>query len=254
MEVPDDLDVLSRRRDFLDYLCHPAQKPAMVEDLDHSRSTVDRAIRSLTDRGFVERTAEGYVTTLTGRLALERRDAFLEESDSLLDAQPILNALPQSLELPPSAVTDGRVESLEDWTRPFEILTEELPDADRYRAVLPRLDPEYVRSLLSLVDRDCLDVTLVSRPRAFDTLRNLDPELAETLGSSVQVLETRSPGVGIALSEGRRVAVVACRETGPVGVIRSDDGETVAQASEFLDDRIATATVTGMLERDSHPG
>lgn len=80
------IEVVARRSDFLEYLAEsPQEKPAIVESLTHSRSTVNRAIRTLEDAGLLQQTSDGYVTTVAGRLAVERYRAFCEDIEDLLD-------------------------------------------------------------------------------------------------------------------------------------------------------------------------
>ncbi|MFC7176287.1 ArsR family transcriptional regulator [Halosegnis marinus] len=59
--------VLSRRR-YLERLADaPAWKRDLIDEFDHSRSTVDRALAALTDAGLVAAGEAGYETTYSGR-------------------------------------------------------------------------------------------------------------------------------------------------------------------------------------------
>src|SRR6056297_4211338 len=91
----DAIETVGRRADFLERLAEePLRKRAMVDALGHSRSTVDRAIAALEEAGLVERTDEGYVSTLAGRLAVERYREYVADSAAVLDAGGVLAPLP----------------------------------------------------------------------------------------------------------------------------------------------------------------
>ena len=258
MEIPgdlEDIEVLSRRRDFLEYLdSDPAEKPEMVADLDHSRSTVDRAIRTLADAGFVERVSEGYRTTLTGCLALERYEAFLDESQSILRAQPILDAVPASLDVPLSAVTNGRAEEVEGEYRAVEILVAELDGADRYRAVLPRMsDSRHVRVLHTQITQHDLDALVVTEEGVYRQIKREFPhlvsELADTDAFSAFAATDLDVGV-VLVAEGDRTTAVIVGYDGRdvVGLLRTSDEAAVTWATEFVHRRIEDATETDALE------
>ena len=50
--------IIAKRRDVLSALSTPKTKPELVAELDASRSTVDRAIRSLLEHSLVVRVTE----------------------------------------------------------------------------------------------------------------------------------------------------------------------------------------------------
>ncbi|MFB6189604.1 MAG: hypothetical protein ABEI57_06945 [Halapricum sp.] len=236
----EDLDVLCSRRDFLEYLDDPAEKSAMVETLGHSRSTVDRAISTLTDKGLVERTDDGYRTTVTGRLARQRYDAFLEDSSEIVRAQPVLDALAPSIELPLSAVTDGEVEAIEDRTRLLDVLTETLETAERYRAVLPaESDPRHLGLLGSRLEDGDLDATIAASEAVYERGDRTEPRhLAALEDDDVTLLSVSDPAIGAVLTtqgEGSTAMVVAYREGEAVGFVRTSDPDAVARVREYVD-------------------
>jgi len=258
MDIPEDvaaIDVLARRHDFLSYLDgDPAQKPAMVEELDHSRSTVDRAIRALEDAGFVERTTGGYVTTLAGRLALERYDSFLAESGAILNAKSVLNALPPTIELPLAAATSGEVDAIEDEYQLFEVLAGELRTADQYRAVIPRMDDSrHVRLLHTQIQQRELEATLASPSAVYQRLNQEFPYIAADLqgASSFTGFETDSVDVGVvhATSDDRETALVVAYENQDVaGYLRLSAESAVSWAREYVRATLEDATETDALD------
>jgi len=257
MDIPEDvaaIEVLARRRDFLSYLDGgPAQKPVMVEELEHSRSTVDRAIRALEDAGFVQRTADGYVTTLVGRLALERYDSFLAESEAILNAKSVLNALAPAVELPLAAATSGEVDAIEDEYQLFEVLADQLRSADQYRAVVPQItDSRHVRRLHVQVDQHALDATLVAPEAAYHRIGQEFPHVASDLdgAASFTALESDRPTIGVVVATcgSRSTAIVVAYEDGEAaGYLRSSAESVVSWARTYVRETVADATETDTL-------
>jgi tetratricopeptide (TPR) repeat protein/predicted transcriptional regulator len=257
MDLPEDvadIGTLVRRRDFLSYLDgDPAAKPAMVDDLDHSRSTVDRAIRALEDAGFVERTTDGYVTTLTGQLALERYDAFLEESEAILEGQSVLNALPVSFELPQSVITTAEIEATETQYHCFEVLAEALTDAEQYRAVLPKIsDTRHIRMLHSRVVADDLDATVLASADVYRQFAGEFPSLAADLDAaeSFDAREVSAADVGIVVATSGDVATVVLlvyETQGVAGLVRTTGEDAVSWARSHVDELSETASETTAL-------
>ena len=256
------MELLGRRQDFLELLAEPAEKPALVSELGHSRSTVDRAIRTLESAGFVERTAEGYRTTVTGRLALQRYDRYLRETTRILESEPVLGTLPPTLDLPMSSVSNGDVETLDDDYRLFEVLAEQLSGADRYRALVPTAaDSRHLRLLHSHVTQHELDGTVLADDAVYQQLGREFPHLTLDLldSENCSLLETEKPAFGLVYTESASadaatVLVVAYESGRPVGYLQSSDAETVAWATEQLEQRRSGARAVDTLEADSEGG
>ena len=83
------------RRQYLDRLADgPTRIRDLVEEVDHSRSTVNRAIRALEDEGLVERGADGYETTYSGRILLDAVDEALAVAGTVEGSNGVLDELP----------------------------------------------------------------------------------------------------------------------------------------------------------------
>ncbi|MFC6726607.1 hypothetical protein ACFQE1_20005, partial [Halobium palmae] len=77
MAPPDERvrDVLAKRAPVLRTLAdESARKPSLVDRLDCSRSTVDRAVADLIEIGFVSEEGGRYAATTAGRLALREQE------------------------------------------------------------------------------------------------------------------------------------------------------------------------------------
>lgn len=202
MELPGDceaMEVVARRIDFLEYLRdEPADKAAMVEALDHSRSTVDRAIAALEEEGFVERVDDGFVTSQIGRLAADRYRALLADERAILAAGDVLGGLPRDLDLPPSIVPDPG----DDPDRLDDLVADRLRAADRYRALLPdAADPRHLRWChTAAVDGNC-EVELLASPDLLERLREAAPRRARDLAAADGFVARAvdDPGFGLLL-------------------------------------------------------
>jgi len=155
-DVPDHADTVGKRRDVLAALSTPTTKPALVEALDSSRSTVDRAIDALTEHGYVERRGSDYVATYAGRAAVEAYERFLDRLDAVAAAQPVLGTLPVSVDIPP-AVLDGAqvVEAKPSAPQtPVETNVPDIRGATAFRGTGPAVIPMYTDVVLALEQGD----------------------------------------------------------------------------------------------------
>ena len=132
MQPEDALAVVGRRREYLRLLdAEPAYKRDIVQAVDGSRSTVDRAVAELSENGLIGRVEDGqYAITAKGRLFL---DTYLETTDILETgekAAPLLAHLPDDVVLPPGFFVDASVsiatgpDPTEEISQVMEVLAE----------------------------------------------------------------------------------------------------------------------------------
>lgn len=89
----DDLNAaLTDRHSCLRALIgQPRSKRELEEEIDCSRSTLDRAVRTLADAGFVRYEDGVWKLTLLGRCSYQTREAYLDRLDGLAEAAEILD-------------------------------------------------------------------------------------------------------------------------------------------------------------------
>ena len=94
--VPDVLDVLIQRSEFLVcVLAEPRETSALVEELDVSRSTVDRGMSALETVGLVEPCGDSYQTTSIGGVVTTDFLAFLDSvEEANRNGNPIQSDVP----------------------------------------------------------------------------------------------------------------------------------------------------------------
>lgn len=104
------LDLITDRKDTLAYLAETsAYKRDMVEDLEVSRSTVDRAVSELMDMKLIWRSDSGYEITKKGEIGLETVRSTLDTLETLDKATELLQWLPENTEIPPCVIEQGDV-------------------------------------------------------------------------------------------------------------------------------------------------
>jgi tetratricopeptide (TPR) repeat protein/predicted transcriptional regulator len=238
---PDEIEVIARRVEFLEWLqTGPAHKPDLVEALDHSRSTVDRAVKELDEAGLVARETEGYVTTQAGRLAAERYRSFLVDQRQILAARGVLEEIPPDQAVPLELVTRATEASTDGPYRLFEHLAARLRDADRYRAVVPHFaDSRHLRLCHARAVRDGTPVTVHTTADELSRLREEFPYMvAELADSSAFTARTGDvPAVGLVLTDAPETAVTLVAYDGDdiAGFLHTDDDDAVAWAERRYD-------------------
>ncbi|MFB6189049.1 MAG: tetratricopeptide repeat protein [Halapricum sp.] len=244
-----EIETLGKRAEFLELLDgEPLHKRDVVDRLDHSRSTVDRAIAELTSAGFVERVTRGFVTTQTGRLAVQRYRSFVNETDAILKSKAVLEPLPPGQDLPASLFA-GSARTTRGRYQLLETIAESLDGASRYRAILPRMvDSRHLRLCHARAVRDDLDVSIVAPSDLLTRLKTEFPallgELADASSFSAAVGET--PPYGLLVVEqpddADEVLLVTYDESTVRGFCRSTDRNTFDWADERFEFLQASAT------------
>jgi biotin operon repressor len=253
--VPPAVDTLARRISVLSALGRRAiPKSALVETLDHSRSTVDRAVAALEAAGYVEETADGYVRTSTGRLAAERYRAFVDDQQRLFDARALFAALPRDCDLPTTVLSDVAATPVDDTDELCAVLDDTLDDVECYRLVLPPVATS----------------RHVERARAHASAgKQVDAVVPRESGGTVTessersvspdgpVTETSAPpsGYGLLLwtppdpaRPASTLTIFVYDDTNPIGLLETSDECTVRWASTTIEKHLAVRHEDGRFE------
>ncbi|MFB6211013.1 MAG: helix-turn-helix transcriptional regulator [Halobacteriales archaeon] len=106
---------LHLRYDILACLAEAEREKAELETvLDSSRATIYRGVRELEETGLVEYGTDGYRPTVSGKTLLNAYEDFIALVDRTLDAQDVLNILPDAPAIPPAFLRDVEVISAEN--------------------------------------------------------------------------------------------------------------------------------------------
>lgn len=240
-EEPDDYhDLLDRRADFLEALVDGALPASGLEDrLGCSRSTVTRALRELSDAGLVQQTADGYRTTLTGRLALEQQRNYLSNLDAVRAARPLLESLPSTAPVPASLFEDAAVTVQEGASStPSADLPIPIDRADHIQVAFPK--PDGARLLEACLDRTTdqtrIDCRFPSEPPAvFDDYAWARLDGQDEGGFTVSIGTTPPYGLLVAESAGETTVHVVIDADEIVGTITTDAPTAVDWARSWFE-------------------
>lgn len=154
MTGPGLLEVFARREELLDLLSGgPVAKRDLVREMEVSRSTVDRAMRDLENRGLVERVDGGFRLTLRGALLFQSFERFRARVTGIDEADDVLSVLHRDADLAPAAFEDATVvrPTRDALHRPVDRHLELLEGADRIRTLSTAVMPTYVDAYRSAV-------------------------------------------------------------------------------------------------------
>lgn len=198
-DVASLADTLRKRAPLLAQLADgPRDQRDLREDLGVSRSTVYKSLKELADAGLVADDEDGYALTEFGRLAWQRHDAYLARLRRLSAARPLLEAIPDDRQLPPSLFEHGRivVSGRHAPERPLSRLEELGSAAEHLRVASPSGMPRYLEILHENVTAGEQTVEIVVER---DALRRLESgydrfeAAVETDGLEVRAVEEELP-------------------------------------------------------------
>lgn len=258
----DRIAVVRERYAFLDYLSDTvAEKRSLPEALDTSRSTVDRAIRTLEDHGLVIRTDGGYTATELGRLSAERYRAFVRDERALFETAAPLERHTPALDLPAELVTDGKVTTAPDHShRLYERVLADLRTADEAELLVGRLaDSRPMRLCRSRVAADELTGGAYLSEPVLDRLRGEFPRLGAALDESDRfaLREAAVPDAEVYLTAegtGRTVTVVVGDGDGPAAAFRSTADDAVSWAEGLFSSLGPDSTPANVSPPDGEDG
>jgi len=167
-------NVLGKRGDALAALASDRlDKPALVDALGVSRSTVDRAVAELEAAGLARRVGTEFEATQAGELALETHRRYTVATDTLGDALPLLAVLPDDAPVGTELLMGGSV-TLAEPHAPEAALSEvvrRLPEARTLRGFAPVVKTNYVSMLHDMVVDGEPSVEIIVQSGALDSLR-----------------------------------------------------------------------------------
>lgn len=245
------IGLLSRRFEFLEALeegSHP--KNALERDLGVSRSTIDRAVRSLEAEGIVYReTGEVGLTTL-GMVALDGYRQLRSGLTGLEQSRPLFSAIDREMTPPFELFQDADVVTANRQSphRPIVALQQFLDDATTVKSIATGLLPEYVSTYRTQVVEEGMEAEVVVQSDVLDELLATywDP-LNEAIASDrFTVYETDAePQYSIKIGETDTVEVsmITYGDQGVSGFIRTDSKSAVEWAERLYERTKSEATL-----------
>ncbi|MFW5919952.1 MAG: helix-turn-helix transcriptional regulator [Halanaeroarchaeum sp.] len=242
MSFGDDrlLTTLHRRADVLGLLVdEPRGKRSLIDELDVSRSTVDRALRELETYNCVTRDGEEFVPTAIGRMLFETYETHYAHVDGVGKATDVLVHLPTSAPLAPDMMADATVLRPDSPTphTAYQELENIINQSRRFRGI--SVADTHFRFPSLLRDRtveDGLPVELIGTPEITDHLRS---DFTESMHEAMtegklELYQREDLPYGMLLGdrdEGARVAIVVYGPRSDLtGIILNDTPEAVTWA------------------------
>ena len=243
------VDVLARRSDLLRAVRErPRSKPALVDALSVSRSTVDRAVRELEAEGFVERSG-GVSLTLQGRLALDSYETLSADLAGLDGAASALRTLPDDARVDTALFQNATVVEASPVApqRATEAYRSLAVDATRIRGYASALLDSTVPTLRDRIVADRLEMELVLGPGVLDALVGGHGDaVADARDTGRLTLQAASEALSYSLMLVETPATThACAlfydDSGHTGLVRNDAPEAVEWAEDVYADLRAAA-------------
>lgn len=104
------LEIINDRKELLSYLSNgPAHKRDIIDNLEVSRSTVDRAISKLMNHQLVKRREDGYIITKKGELGLSLINRTIDGLESLEEGAEFIDCFPIDANVLSTILTEGDV-------------------------------------------------------------------------------------------------------------------------------------------------
>lgn len=168
----------------------PQRKPSLVETVESSRSTIDRAVGELVKQGCIDASTGEYHTTPLGRIALNVHRDYVERIDDVVRAREVLNENQNLADLPAAFLRDVEV-SVADPSLPeaaLEPSVELLQHSDRLLGLAPVVLASYIELVEAGVTENDLTAEIVIHDSTVPKLLEYRDSLSEVIDSGAVTL------------------------------------------------------------------
>lgn len=251
--VAEQRAIVRKRIDYVELLSEqgPLAPRDLVDELDHSRSTVTRALEELREAGLVDRRDDGYSPTVAATMAAQEYRRHEATSRDILESRELLEPLPEAAAPPPLLLAEARTHLTESSApfRPLETVSDRLRTADDVRAYLPTLvNPALLRVWHRRVTAEGIDSVGLFAEDLLTQLQGQYPgvlgEMSTTDAFSAYTID--GPPYGLLLTtedDTPTVTMVVYNGEGGVrGVIANDSPAATEWARARFEELEATAT------------
>lgn len=260
----DVLETIARRERVVDALASGrARKRDLVDALDVSRSTVDRAVRDLELASLVDRDGTRYQLTVTGRLAVDAYRRSVGTFEAITSMSDVLELIPEEESLSPvvfdgaktaTLPVDGRIPEPAVHERFVDRIVDWIEQSERVVGFSPVEPNPRIRELLAArtaageLDAEILISPSLTRYLLEEHSSQLR-EMIESDGLTLGEVDTLPYGLGIYEALDRTcVLVFVYGDTARIrGLIENDTAGAIAWAWRTYGDFRERATI---LEND----
>ncbi len=247
-EVANVANIVTKRERTLRILTDgPRRKTGLVESLDQSRSTLDRAIRELEEAGLVEPVNGGYRATSFGRNALETYLTYQERLDGLCEGASLLEPLPPDTPLGPAFLTHADV-SMADPSAPDRVIEQVFDSVDAaegLRGLAPATLTGHLETFHQHATRGGCHPEIVVTESVFDHLLRVRGERLEQSIRNGEVRLMKGPvplRFGLWIVDDTEAGIIVYTETGIKGVAVNDTDAALEWTNEVYDRVSSKAT------------
>lgn len=169
-------NTLRKRNRVLKALSDSSQtKSELTNQTGVSRSTIERAIRSLQELGCIKKQSGKYHLTTAGKLALDTYQDYVEATDDLTELHEAINELPDNISVNHEFIR-GASKSIADPQVPETALRESnklLHSATKLTGLAPLSLPSYPDLLQSKIQENGLEVELIIEQNVLESLHEV---------------------------------------------------------------------------------
>lgn len=230
-------------------------KRELVEELDVSRSTIDRSVRELEANGFIERTSSGYRRTLAGELALDEFETFESRVEGVVNSLDVLESLSPDASLDAAVFEDATIVRSDRHlpNRPVMELCDLLDSATSIRSHVVAIFPKQVTTYAERAEAG-VEIDLVLAEGAAERLiAEFEEPLQRSLDTDPfharQISDADEFGVLVVETpDGAEAGVLLLGDGGVRAFVRTDSPTAVAWARNYLqslEDRSVPLPVDG---------
>jgi len=176
--IADLIATAVRQSELLDVLDQPLDKRDLVDELDRSRSTIDRTMRELEVIGVVKYVPEGFAPTEIGDTLVREYGSFVDRLDNTLAASNLLSVLDPAVDLDAAMLAGAEIVTQKPVAPhvPGTQLVELIREADRLTCVThAHSHPRAMETVYSLAN-DGVEMTFVFPAPLLDHVRSLHPD------------------------------------------------------------------------------
>lgn len=239
------LELLRRRYEFLAVLdVDGLDKRSLQEKFDVSRSTIDRALRELEAVALVERTSEGYRTTLYGCTLVAIFDMMVDYVDQVQRASTLLAELPGEIEFSLSVVIDATIVVAEEPAlhAPASRIADLVEAASEMRGLAyAHTSSEALELFQRQVIEEGMDLEIVFRREMYRNFTATAPEIVDSLATAENYTAYVAPDVPfglflLSIDGSERVCLAVYDDDRNLkGILVNDTAEAAAWADGLIE-------------------
>ena len=228
----------------------PQSKSELTNNIDVSRSTIERAIRTLQKLGCIRKESRKFYITTSGKVALDTYQDYVVATDDLTEIHEAINSLPDDIPIDSNFI-NGASKNIADPQVPGTALKESnelLHSATKLTGLAPLSLPSYPDLLQSKIQENGLEVELIIEQNVLDSLYQVRGEAFadfvehentdlsatnDSLPCAIWVMET---------PEGEYAGITIYNHGGVQAVLINDTKDAIHWARSVYDEYLMNST------------